>query len=197
MDTIEPVLARDDWILGVVALFRPLKGLETLVRAIAELRRRGRRVLLKAVGAFESESYQRRIERLVLELDLRAFITWTGFLNDVRAELNTFDLFVLPSVRSEGMPMAILEAMAAGVPVVSTRVEGVSELIRDGVDGVLVEPGNSVALADGIERLLDGRSDLQRVRESALMRQRTEFSAGHMAARVHEVYQQCIPQQRE
>ena len=51
--------------------------------------------------------------------------------------------------------MAILEAMAAAVPVVSTRVEGVTELIRDGVDGVLVEPGNPVALADGIDRFLD------------------------------------------
>jgi len=197
MDAIKPQLARDDWTLGVVALFRPRKGLETLVRAIADLRRRGRRVLLKAVGAFESESYQRRINRLVLELNLAAFITWTGFSSDVRSELNTFDLFVLPSMRGEGMPMAILEAMAAAVPVVSTRVEGIPELIRDGVDGVLVEPGNSVALADCIERFLDGRLDLQRVRESALMRQRTEFSARLMAARVHEIYQQCIPQQRE
>ena len=191
---LQPGLSRGEWTLGIVALFRPRKGLETLLRALAELRGRGRSVVLKAVGAFESESYQQRIEGVVRELNLQGCTEWTGFKADARSELHTFDLFVLPSLRGEGAPMAILEAMAAAVPVVSTRVEGIAELIRDGVDGVLVEPGNPVALADGIDRFLDGRLDWDRVRQSALERQKTEFSAGVMAARVHEIYRQCMRQ---
>ena len=75
-------------------------------------------------------------------------ITWTGFTRDVLDELRQMDLFVLPSLFGEGLPMVVLEAMAAGVPVVATRVAGIPEAIRPGQDGVLVEPGDAEDLAE-------------------------------------------------
>ena len=183
-----------DWTLGVVALFRPRKGLETLLLSLAELRRRGWPVRLRAIGAFESPRYQQHVESLARNLGIQACIEWTGFAADARSELHTFDLFVLPSLCGEGTPLAILEAMAASVPVVATRVGGIPELIRNGVDGVLVEPGDPHGLADGIEQFLDRRLDWNQVRQSALSRQREEFAAEIMAQRVHRIYQQCIRQ---
>ena len=66
------------------------------------------------------------------------------------------DLFVLPSLFGEGLPMVVLEAMAAGVPVVATRVPGVPEAIRHGQDGVLVDPGDADDLAQAIAGVVNG-----------------------------------------
>ena len=80
-------------------------------------------------------------------LKLDDAIEWTGFTSDVRSQLARMDLFVLPSLFGEGLPMVVLEAMAAGVPIVGTRVEGVPEAIRDGEDGLLAEPSDPIDLA--------------------------------------------------
>ena len=181
-----------EWTLGIVALFRPRKGLETLLLSLAELRSKGRPIRLKAVGAFETRRYQRRVQSLARDLCIHTCVEWVGFKPDARSELQSFDLFVLPSVRGEGAPLAILEAMAASVPVVATRVGGIPELIRNGVDGVLVEPEDPGQLADGIEQFLDRRLDWNRVRLSALSRQQDEFSAEVMAKRVHGIYEGCL-----
>lgn len=93
-------------------------------------------------------------------------IRWLGFRDDVPALLRAADLFVLPS-RWEGMPNAVLEAMAAGTPVVATRVEGTEELIADGRTGRLVPPGDPGALADAILGALSDRAGAARWAEAA------------------------------
>jgi glycosyltransferase involved in cell wall biosynthesis len=74
------------------------------------------------------------------------------------------DLFVLPTY-AEGMPVAVLEAMAAGLPVITTRVGGIPELIEDGVEGFLIAPGDVEALADRITRLIRDPSERRRMSE--------------------------------
>ena len=82
------------------------------------------------------------------------------FPSDVPAELGAMDLLVLPSLFGEGLPMVVLEAMAAGVPVVATRVEGVPEAIGDGVNGVLAAAGHAADLARAIARVVRGEARL-------------------------------------
>ena len=82
-----------------------------------------------------------RFMRRVGELGVGDLIEWRGFQSDVAAEFAAMDLFVLPSLFGEGLPMVVLEAMSFGVPVVATRVEGVPEAIVDGVDGLHRPPG--------------------------------------------------------
>ncbi len=112
------------WTLGAVALFRPRKGLEVLLEALSSLRSQGFAVRLRAVGGFETPEYESQIKRMSQQLGLVDAIDWLGFRQNVPAELAQMDLFVLPSLFGEGLPMVILEAMAAGVPVLATRVEG-------------------------------------------------------------------------
>ncbi len=131
------------WTLGIVALFRPRKGLEVLLDALSLARAEGLPVRLRAVGGFETPDYQAQILAQVERLELADAIDWTGFTRDVSTQLGKLDLLVLPSLFGEGLPMVVLEAMAAGVPVVATRVEGVPEAIRDGVDGLIVRAGRS------------------------------------------------------
>lgn len=180
------------WTLGTVALFRPRKGLEVLIDALAILREQSIAVRLRAVGGFETPEYEREILDRVERLDLRDAIDWTGFTRNVPAELARMDLMALPSLFGEGLPMVVLEAMAAGVPVVATSVEGVPEAIRDRTDGVLVEPGDAVDLARGIAEIVRGDLDWTALRESALARHRTTFSDRAMAAGVAEVYRAIL-----
>ena len=181
-----------DWTLGCVALFRPRKGLEVLLKAVARLRAAGRTARLRAVGSFEMPDYEAEIRRLVDRLGLAGAVDWRGFSSNVNAELDEIDLFVLPSLFGEGLPMVVLEAMAAGVLVVATRVEGIPEAIRDGLDGLLAAPADADDLARKIARVMDGEADWQSLRTSAHRRQAERFSDRSMAAGVADVYRRVL-----
>jgi len=179
-------------VVGVVALFRPRKGIENLLKAIAQLRQAGHDVRLHAVGPFETEDYQAAVMQLVAELGLDRHIHWTGFSGDVVAEFPNMHVFALPSLFGEGMPMVVLEAMAAGLPVVSTRVEGIPEVVRDGQDGLLAEPGSAEQLAEALRKLVVGEVDGNRLGDSGWQRQRDNFSDLAMAKGVVAVYREVL-----
>ena len=185
-----------DWTLGTVALFRPRKGIEVLLGALAILRSRGMSVRLRAVGGFESPGYERLVKGHAAQLGLTAAVDWTGFASDVDGHLRQMDLFVLPSLFGEGLPMAVLEAMAAGVPVVASRVDGVPEVIRNGVDGLLVQPGDPLALAETISRIIRREIGWSAMQANALKRQGERFSDRSMAAGVAEVYRRVLSRKR-
>src|SRR5208337_4438560 len=110
-------------------------GLEVLLEALSQMRDRGLPVRLRAVGSFETPEYERHVRQLAGQLNLDSMIDWAGFARDIDGELARMDLFVLPSLFGEGLPMVVLEAMAAGLPVVATAVPGLPEAVRDGVEG--------------------------------------------------------------
>ncbi len=178
--------------LGTVALFRPRKGIEVLLQALGVLRGQGIVVRLRAVGGFETAEYEREVKSLAARLGLHNSIEWTGFTRDVDTELARMDLFVLPSLFGEGLPMVVLEAMAAGVPVVATRVEGTPEAIRDGRDGLIVEPDDPQDLAAAIARIISGQVDWHALRTNARRRHGERFSEKAMAAGVAEVYRRVL-----
>lgn len=186
-----------EWTLGTVALFRPRKGLEVLLEALARLRAEGLAVRLRAVGAFEAPAYQQHILEVASRLGLEQAIVWTGFTSQVHAELVQMDLFVLPSLFGEGLPMVVLEALGAGVPVVASRVEGIPEAVRDGVEGLVVPPGDAAALAGAIRRVVGGQVDWYELSRAARHRQRSEFSDVAMAGGVAGVYRQVLAQPRK
>ena len=177
----------------MAALFRPRKGLEVLLDALAALRSQGADVHLRAIGPFETSEYEHEIKQRVDRLDLEDAITWTGFVEDVPTELEQIDLFVLPSLFGEGLPMVVLEAMAAGVPVVASRVEGVPEAIRHRQDGLLVEPASVSQLSLAIEEIIEGENlDYHTLSKNALQHHLERFSATAMAQGVANVYQQVL-----
>lgn len=180
------------WTIGCVALFRPRKGLEVLLEALSLLIRDGIDVRLRAVGRFETSNYERAIHAQVVKLGISEQIEWRGFRGDVAAEFAAMDLFVLPSLFGEGLPMVLLEAMSYGVPAVGTRVEGVPEALRDGLDGLIAEAGDARSLADRIATIIDGTHDWQKLRTSAHQRQADSFSARSMAEGVAAVYRNVL-----
>lgn len=182
------------WTVGALALFRPRKGLEVLLDALARLRAQGAPVRLRAVGRFQSAEYEQQIARRTAELGLQDAVDWIGFRQDVLHELSQMDLFVLPSLISEAMPMSILEAMSIGVPVIGTRVDGITDLIRDGENGALVEPGDAEDLARTIAALISCAATRSRLRTAAQRSQREMYSDESMAAGVADVYREVLAQ---
>ena len=176
------------WTVGAIALFRPRKGMEVLINALSILRGFGIDVRLRAVGAFASSDYEASLKAQVSRLGLDEFVHWTGFTQDVDAELEQMDLLALPSLFGEGLPMVVLEAMAAGVPVAATRLQGVPEVIRDGQDGILAAPGCKTDLARAIRQVIEGEVCWTRLRENAFARQRELFSDRSMAAGTAAAY---------
>jgi glycosyltransferase involved in cell wall biosynthesis len=180
------------WTLGTVALFRPRKGIETLLEALAVLRSRDINVRLRAVGGFETSTYKADVLGLAERLDLAPAIDWIGFTRNVNRELAKINLFVLPSLFGEGLPMVVLEAMAAGLPVVASRVEGVPEAVVHRETGLLVEPGSVSQLAASIEEVVTGNVDYSQLSRGARERHAERFSDTTMAAGVAEVYREVL-----
>ncbi|SMP77055.1 Glycosyltransferase involved in cell wall bisynthesis [Neorhodopirellula lusitana] len=180
------------WTIGMIALMRNRKGLEVVLDALSEVHHRGLDVVLRCIGPFETEAYRQKIDDQIEELQIGDQIEWVGFTDDVPAELARLDAMVLPSLFGEGLPMVVLEAMAAAVPVIATRVEGTPEAITHGVEGLLAEPRDAMSLADQIEALVTGVHDWNTMAEAAADRHGACFSDHAMAKQTADVYRRVV-----
>ena len=142
-----------------------VKGHRYLLEATASLRQRGVPVQVVIVGDTVDSVLRRSLEETVRDAGMADMVRFVGKQSRVERYLHATTVFVLPSV-SEAMPVALLEAMAAGLPCVATKVGGVPEVILDGLTGLLVPPGQAGALADAIEKYLRD-SDIRRAHAKA------------------------------
>ncbi len=180
------------WTLGTVALFRPRKGMELLLAALALARRDALPVRLVAVGPFESDAYRDDILALADSLGVADLIEWTGFCREVTPWLEKMDAFILPSLFGEGMPMVVLEAMALGLPVIASDVEGIPEAVRHGQEGLLFRAGDPQELARQLEALIGGMFSWPAMRRAAWERQRRCFSDVSMAQQLAAIYDRML-----
>lgn len=142
-------------IVGTLANFYPAKGLEYFVEAAMKVNRED--VLWCIVGDGIGRP---ALKQLINDKGLIEKVILTGRKENASQYLNAFDLFVLPSVK-EGFPWAVLEAMAAKLPVIATRVGAIPEIIEDGISGYIIEPRNPDQIADRVITLLDNSSRAQ------------------------------------
>jgi glycosyltransferase involved in cell wall biosynthesis len=184
--------ADEPWVLGTMALFRPRKGIEVLLDALATLKTKGIEVNLRAVGQFETQEYETEIMSRVDELGISDLITWTGFQTDVNEQIRMMDVFILPSLYGEGLPMVVLESMANATPVIASNVEGIPEAVRDGKDGLIFEPGNANDLAAKIEKMVSDPASWEQMGQNAYTRQRLCLSDISMAEGTSEVYDSLL-----
>ena len=143
----------EDQLIGIVGHVLPHKGHEDLIRAIALIKEKAPAIQCVIVGGAPRSPYLRSLRQLARELSIENRLIWVGVQQDVVPILHAIDLFVLPS-HTEGLPITILEAMAAGRPVVATTVGGIPELVRHGETGVLVPPKDPRRLAEAMLGLL-------------------------------------------
>jgi glycosyltransferase involved in cell wall biosynthesis len=170
----------------VVCELRAQKALEVLFEAAARLRSDlpALKVLVAGDGP-ERASLEAEVRRLGLE----GTILLLGIRRDVPALLDALDVAVLSS-DYEGSPLSVMEYMAAGKPVVSTRVGGVPELIDEGRQGLLVEPRSPEALAAAVGRLLRDPDEARKLGAAGRDRQQREYSLDAMVRRIEELYEE-------
>lgn len=174
-------------VVGTAANLEHWKGVDVLVRA-ASLMRSPVRLELFGEGALRGE-----LERQARDLGVDA--QFHGFVSDLRSRLGGLDVYALPS-RGDNFPVSILEAMAAALPVVGTRVGGIPELVADGETGRIVELDDAEGLARALdelaerpeERLAMGRAGAQRIEE--------HFSADGVARRMIDLYERLCASSR-
>jgi glycosyltransferase involved in cell wall biosynthesis len=170
--------------IGVCAQLIPRKGHELLLRALPEL---VRRVPHAELVCFGRGPLRGSLERLVAKLELTSHVRFVGFRDDFAELLPGLDVLVHPAAR-EGLGLAVLEAMAASVPVVATAVGGIVDAVSDGVEGLLVAAGDGAGLVAAIERLAGDAALRARLGNAGRTRAEREFSIARMANRYVELY---------
>ena len=179
-------LSPEGKVIGIVARLVPVKNHKTLIEAMKIVCSKMNECRLLIVGDGELRS---SLEKLVLQNGLKERVLFLGNRSDVDEILQILDLFVLCSV-SEGFPISILEAMAAGVPILATAVGGIIEAIKRGESGMLIDVPNPQTLAEGIMELLTNASKATHFKESALRRVRSNFSLEAMARQYSKLYRE-------
>lgn len=181
-------LGDDEVAFITVAHVNPYKGHGHLVEAAADIVKTHPQARWLFVGSGRAdEGVRKQIQGSGLQEQVRML----GVRNDVPDLLNAADVFVLPSLW-EGCPLSILEAMAAGLPVIASHVGGVPELVRQGESGLLAGPGKAADLARAMQALLDDAVLRSRMGRQGRVRALAEFGIEHQAARTRDLYNQVL-----
>jgi glycosyltransferase involved in cell wall biosynthesis len=183
-------------VVAVICRLIPGKGLEYFLEAAARVSARLPSARFLIVGSAKlNPSYRQTLERYAEQLQLGERVIFTGERNDVPRLLSEANLSALPSL-SEGLSNALLEAMAAGLPVVATRVGGNVELVRDGEHGFLVPPRDALALGDAMVRILESPAMARQFGEDGRLRAAEDFSLESTVRRTQDLYLTLLDQRR-
>lgn len=178
-DTLQRKKQRDElgvppttFLAGMVARFSPQKGHYYLIEAARVLKERnvGGKFLLVGVGELEAD-----IKAMVSRYGLEDTVIFYGQATEVHSVLQALDCFVLPSLW-EGMPLALLEAMASGIPVIATEVAGTREVIHHLQNGLLIPPKNVESIVEAFVQLKNGAQLRNNLAQQALMEVRDKYS---------------------
>jgi glycosyltransferase involved in cell wall biosynthesis len=175
----------DSTVVGIVGRLSEEKGgVDVLIRAIARLRKINPNLRLLVVG---DGPLRGNLEALADESAPGGAIMFTGTRNDVAHLLSAMDLFVLPSL-NEALPIVVLEAMAAGLPVIATNVGGVPEIVEHEKTGLLVAPGSEDALYSALNRLTYDAYLRERLAQAGRRRVTSDFTIERMVERIEGLY---------
>jgi glycosyltransferase involved in cell wall biosynthesis len=176
-----------DFVVGVVATLRSWKGHRYLVDAFAGHVREGARLLIIGDGP-GADNLRRQVKLLGIE----DRVVMPGNQTDVVPWLRAMDVFALPSYANEGVPQAIMQAQACGIPVISTQVGSIGEIVTNESTGLLVEPRNVPSLGAAINRLRDDAGLRSRLSMAALNQARTRYSTQIMVDRMQMVFSMVL-----
>lgn len=181
-------IAPDRFTVGWIGRMTGVKRTDDIVLAFKRLREQGVDACLCLVGDGPDRG---GTEDLAYELGIVRDCLFLGYQDDVAPFYAAFDALVLPSA-NEGTPVSAIEALAGGRPVVATRVGGIPDVVRDGVDGFLVEPGDVDALADRLGRLAADPDLARRMGEAGRKRVLERYSVERLIDDVDKLYRSLL-----
>jgi glycosyltransferase involved in cell wall biosynthesis len=179
--------------LVMVALLRPRKGLQVLLAALTEYRQQfGDSIHLDVIGAFVNKDEEDKARSFVERNDLLNTVEFLGECSQIQARLRDYDAIVIPSLYGEGLPMVMLEAMSIGLPIIATRVDGVTDVIEDGVTGILCAPNRPHEIAKSIKKLASNLELRKTISRNARKLQQGRYSADSMSADFASVVSEIV-----
>jgi glycosyltransferase involved in cell wall biosynthesis len=196
-DPYEPSLGgrarRSNPVVGILGRLAPWKGQDVFLRAFAEVARAHPQLTARIIGSamFGEDDYAESLLHLVAELGIDEQVTFVGFTDEVERELAQLDILVHASTTPEPFGQVIVEGMASGLAVIASAAGGPLEIVTDGVDGLLVPPGDVNALAAALTRLVED-DDLRRSLGAAGMQRARDFSPERIGSAVLEIYRDLL-----
>lgn len=178
-------LSENDIVAITVASLTRNKGHRVLIDAIRTISPKYNDLQLLIVG---DGPLRDNLSAYAKELQLSSKIVFTGQRNDVDLLLKLADIFILPSMEREGLGIALIEAMAAGLPVIGTRLGGIPEVIEENVNGLLLAPGNSEELAAAIEKLIADPAIREKMGRMGRKIYEEKFTAEKMVTNIESLY---------
>lgn len=183
-------------IVIMLARLNPQKGIDDFLRAAAIIKEKRPDTHFLVVGEkldfrngviSRDVNYHRELHQLCVDLGIESHVTFTGHRSDVADLLNEASMSVLPS-HSEGLSNTLLESMAAGVPIVATRVGGNPELVRDGLNGILVQPREPLELAAAMSTILENQELAESFRRCSIKLAEENFCMDRMVRKTEDLY---------
>jgi glycosyltransferase involved in cell wall biosynthesis len=181
------------FLIGEIGKLNPNKGYEDLVQAAAIVKQTIPNIIFAAVGGTSKSdaAFERRFKESTKILGLQDCFKLVGFRNDILEIIFALDLLVLPS-HSESFGRVLIEAMAAGKPVIGTSVGGIPEIIEDGVTGLLVPPHSPEELAQAIIKILQNPEMARQMGEAGRRRAEERFSAKQYVTKIQAIYEELL-----
>jgi len=181
-----------DTVIGTVGRLEDQKGLDLLLASIPHVLRQFPQTRFMIVGGGSKEQ---ELKRLASELKISEHVIFTGWRGDAVDLIQVFDGFVSTS-RFEGMPMVLLEAMALSKPIVATSVGGVSEVVKDGFNGMLVNSRDPEDVAKALLELISNRRSAEQMGYNGRIRYEESFTAEAMATSYDKLYRKYLDRKR-
>ena len=178
----------DAFVVGWVGRMTGVKDVGAVLEIVRATRERGVNAVVCMVGDGPDRE---GLEQLAHDLGIARASYFVGYQPDVAGYYRLFDAFVLPSV-NEGTPVSAIEALASGTPVVATRVGGVPDVVRDGVDGFLVEPGDTEGAAETLAKLASDPALRARLGASGQARMLERYSVARLVDDVDRLYRSLL-----
>jgi glycosyltransferase involved in cell wall biosynthesis len=172
-------------VIGTIAMFRHSKGHRVLLQAIPQILKSEPRAVFLWVGDGVGHA---TLQQEVADVGLQSAVRLTGFREDVPACLAAMDVFVLPSIKSDGVPQVIMQALAMRKPVIASAVGGIPEVIRHQQTGVLIPPNDPQALAEAVVQVLHDPVSAAAWAQAGGQLIDTHYTLEHMIDRTAAVY---------
>ena len=179
-------------LLGIIGRLEPQKDHENFLRAASQIYKNNPNARFLIIG----DGYLKdHLIELATALGMQDVVTFCGLRKDIPSVMAALDIVVLSS-RYEGLPVVLLEAMAASRPIVSTAVSGIPGVVEDGLTGILVEPSNSAALADACLHLMHDPGLRKKMGQNGYERVKAHYSMDSMTEKTVALYKELISLQR-
>ncbi|MEK7143073.1 MAG: glycosyltransferase family 4 protein [Patescibacteria group bacterium] len=180
------IFSSDKIILGTVGTLNFQKGIQYLIEAMPHVLREFPKIRLEIVGEGPHKAH---LEKEVEKLKLSKTVFFTGFVKDIQNKMSEFDLYIQPSL-SESFGLAIVQAMALGIPVVATNAGGIPEVVTTGKSGILVEPGHPKVIAEAIIELLRDKPRAKKMGKLGAEEAKIKFNLQDMIKETEKIYEE-------